>query len=231
MARTPVRLWIAAGLAVCVLLAFAGWTFAIDPQRARAADDRATIEATMVQNTALRSRSAVLAGQMGDIGARRAELAVKEQSLPGTNDLDRLVVALNAAAATAGVVIEEVIAGVPIDLSPPPEVVSVDPALQESETPEGDGAATDPTAADAVEPAARSTLFALPVTLRVSGSAAAIQTFLDLMRDQPRAVLFVSLSFAPLPSGLTLAEGAMLTAETRVFTSRDAITAEPTPVP
>jgi len=216
MARTPVRLWLAGGVALSVLLALAGWMFVLAPQRAGAAEQWAEVEQAQGQIGSLRARTSVLATQFESIDERRAALAVKQEALPAANELESLVRALAETAAEADVAVEEITSGGPIDISAPTVVVApVEPGPEATE---------DPTTTTEEAPSVAS-LYALPVTIRASGPLAGIEEFLRLVQlEQPRAILFTSITLVP-NAGTTLADSVMLTAETRVFVSSPPVAA------
>jgi Tfp pilus assembly protein PilO len=209
--RSPARLWTAAGVLACLVLALASWFLVVAPQQARAAERWELQAAADAQSTALRSTIARLQRDFTQIDERRSALAVKRQSLPADDELDALVLAVNAAGAASGALVEAITSVDPIDLTPEPLV------------PERSEASGSPAGPSSTEPAADVwPLFAIPVTLRASGSVDEIATFLRLLgAEQPRAILFTDLTIVPGVGGATFSGDVVLTAETRVFVSPD----------
>lgn len=230
MARTPVRLWIAMGVAASLLLALVGWIFVVGPQRAKAADTWGDLTSAQAQSARFRSANSALAREAETIADERAALAVKRQLLPESDALESLVRSFAGIASTTGVTVEEVTASVPIDISAgvtgtTTGTLGLDATTTEgaaTDAPAGEPAATDPTGtASTVDPVATASTYLLPVTLRASGAVADLEQFIRLIQsDQPRAILFSTLTFVPDTDGTSFDDSVMLTAETRVFVSQ-----------
>jgi Tfp pilus assembly protein PilO len=191
MLRTPTRLWAAAGAAACLLLAFAGYFFVVSPQQAKATANWADLTSAQGQTASLRSRVNVLKHRFDGIDEARAGLDLKRQSLPASNELDTLVLALNQAGASTGVSIDGVVPALPIDVTPVPPTPVVDPDAEPPAEESAQPTVVKPVVADWP-------LFMLPVTIRVSGPMANVQNFIKVVQTgQPRAVLFTSFTVTP----------------------------------
>jgi Tfp pilus assembly protein PilO len=194
MLRTPTRLWAAAGAAACLLLVVAGYFFVVSPQQAKATASWAELTSAQGQTASLRSRVNVLKTRFDGIDEARAGLDLKRQSLPASNELDTLVLALNQAGAATGVSIDAVVPAEPIDVTPIPPKPEVDPDAEPSEEPAEEAARPK----EVVPVVSDWPLFVLPVTIRVSGPMANVQNFIKVVQTgQPRAVLFTSLTVSP----------------------------------
>lgn len=225
MLRSPVRRWTVAFVAGCVVLLLAAWTFALGPQHATNEAHRDELRAAETQTAILRARVEGLSSQFGAIDERRDQLAVKRQSLPADDALEDLIVTLQEAGDATGVSIDAVIPLEPVDITsvgttPVSDAVATDDGAAQTET--------EAPAAPAAWP-----LFAIPVTIRASGSLADIQAFLAVVQEgQPRAILFTALTLRPSAGGRTLEPGVVLDAQTSVFVGPElAITAGGTQAP
>lgn len=194
MLRTPTRLWTVAGIATCLLLAFAGWFFLVGPQKAKATAGWQEVTAAQVQTSALRGQVNALKLRFEGIDAARAGLELKRQSLPATNQLDSLVLALNRAGAATGVTIDAVVPTQPIDITPVPPKPKDNPDDEQS-----DESSEEAPATTTVKPVVAAwPLFALPVTIRATGTSAAVRNFIRVVQsEQPRAILFISFEVGP----------------------------------
>jgi Tfp pilus assembly protein PilO len=218
--RASARIWTLAGIAACTLAMLIAWVVVVAPKQAKAGDKWAEADAAATQADALRARTVALEKQFADVDARRAELATKREALPEQNALEDLLRALNDAAAATGVRVEDVIPTEPIDLTeqlhPAPPVVTTTEG-SESSAPSTSGT---PSAGSAATAASAFPVYALPVTVRVSGKLADVEAFLRVAQSQqPRAMLFSSLSIVPQVGSTTFQEYVVLSAETRVFVS------------
>jgi Tfp pilus assembly protein PilO len=222
--RASARIWTLGGVAVCALAMLIAWVAVVSPKQAKAGAKWTEADAASAQADALRARTASLEKQFAEIDTRRAELATKREALPGQNALEDLLRTLNEAAAATGVRVEDVIPTEPIDLTEelhpaPPSVSTTDESSSESSSSEAPAS----TGASAAGPAASAfPVYALPVTVRVSGTLADVEAFLRVAQtQQPRAMLFTSMSIVPQVGSTTFNEYVVLSAETRVFVSPD----------
>jgi Tfp pilus assembly protein PilO len=220
--RASARIWTLGGLAVCALAMLIAWVAVVSPKQAKAAEKWTEADAAAAQADALRARTASLEKQFAEIDGRRADLAAKREALPAQNALEDLLRTLNEAAAATGVRVEDVIPTEPIDLTEelhpaPPSVSTSDETSSEAPAAETPAAPSGSAAAPA---ASAFPVYALPVTVRVSGRLADVEAFLRVAQSQqPRAMLFSSLSIVPQVGSTTFDEYVVLSAETRVFVS------------
>lgn len=221
MLRTPTRLWTVAGIATCIMLAFVTWFFLVSPQREKASASWSEVTAAQLQTGVLSGQVNALRTRFEGIDAARAGLDLKRQSLPATNQLDTLVLALNRAGAATGVTVDAVVPAEPIDITPVPPKEDKD---EDEEAPDEEAPA-DESDTTTVEPEVSAwPLFVLPMTIQVSGSPAAVQNFMRVMQsEQPRAILITSFEMALSLDTLAGAGQVTLIAQANVFVSPAAV--------
>lgn len=198
---------IVAGLVAAAILTL-GWIAGIAPQLEvadRAHADRAAVEA---QNEAHRLRLQTLKKQFDRIDLTRADLAELRSAIPAVSDLPGFLDAASVIAATHSVTLSEFTAAEPV--SPAQIQAAAPPAEPETPTETAPGAEAEPDALpagtipdtsgpttaspDAAAPtqAAPDTLFAIPITMTLTGSAESVLATIRDLQHHTRLFLVTS---------------------------------------
>ena len=189
------RTWVSGAAGAAVLLVSAGWFALIAPQRADAetlAADAAAVEAT---NDVLAASVEQLRAAYVALPDRQAELAVLQQALPAELALSTLTRQVAAQADQSGVALMSLAPSTPgateAGAAPAPET-------GEAAAAGTDGTATAPAPAPAADPAAAAAptgpVVPTPVEIRVIGSLANAQLFVQALQTGARDLLVTDLA-------------------------------------
>ncbi len=174
---TKLRQWsVLTAVAVLAVLA-AGWFLLVSPKRSEAAQLREQASAQDQTNATLRAQVAALTLQARDLPRQRARLGVLAGKIPSNPALPALILRLGEAADRAGVTL-----------------VSLAPGAPTAVAPTATGAVPAPTGSAA---AGVGQLFAVPVTVQISGGFFQLEQFLTNLEDLPRSFLVGQLSVVP----------------------------------
>jgi Tfp pilus assembly protein PilO len=210
MAIPRIRLLLAAVLSIGILAL--GWIVGVAPQLEAAAlarADRASVEA---QNEVHRARIVELQAQFARIDETRAELAALQLQIPEGSDLPGFVDELTAIATAHNVKVTKYTAEEPLSpvavqagIAPPvAEPAPTEPAPADGSAPADAAAAADAPAPDDAASAASSTttnisagtttenLFAIPVSLSLSGTDLDVRAMLADLEAGPRLFFVTS---------------------------------------
>ncbi len=171
--------WVAATVALCLVVTLAAWFLLIAPKRADAAETRVQTAATQAANAQLQLEIAELKAQFAELPQRQAELAAVKQAMPEAAQLPTLVRDLDAKAIAAGVTLMTLTPGTTVALAGVGAEVAapVDPALDTATTTPAGGAA------DVAAPTT-DTLAAIPVVITVVGNFFNAETFLKSVQTE-----------------------------------------------
>ncbi|MEO6886204.1 MAG: hypothetical protein ABI232_07965, partial [Jatrophihabitantaceae bacterium] len=168
------KLWLGAGCAAGFILLLIGYFFFIGPQRSSTDGVNAQIDTAKLQNSSLQARINTLSTQNKDLAKYQSAVKQAELALPTTSGLPDFLRTLQSIGNSTLVDISSKTFGTPTD------VTSVSGA-----------------AAPAAAPASAGGLhvYALPISIQVSGSVQSLNQFLtQLQAVQPRAVLISQIS-------------------------------------
>ncbi len=202
MLSTRTSRWVAATVALCVLMLVATYLLLVSPRRSQAAEIRVQRDATITQNDSLQARIAQLRVQYAALPQKQAELAEIRQQMPPTSDIPRLIRDLDEMALTSGVMLNSLTPGDPQPLMPaqPAPVAAAEPSSTGSQ-PAATAAAG---AAPVVSTAAAGTVIAIPTSVKIRGDYYQAAVFLKKLQTQmPRAFLVKGLTMMPAPAGIS----------------------------
>ncbi|GAA4380340.1 hypothetical protein [Nocardioides caricicola] len=173
------------GAVSLLAVAALGWTLVVGPETSTLAERREQVDTTRAQNQVLATQLAALEQQAEKLGATRRIAAALAEQFPPTADQPGLFEAVTTAAVDAGIGADGV-----TTLSPTPPTI---------------GAADDPAAAPAADPAAATTgtggqLARQTVTVSITGSYDQTQRLLENLEQMPRAFLVRTVSLAGDPT-------------------------------
>ena len=198
--------WLALALVAALVVLTGGWLLAVAPTRTHAAELREQAELQESTNAQLTTALDVLREKAERLPEKRAEVAESARRIPDGPELPDLLRALAGAAASAGVELSSVTPTAPGPVetaaAAAAPVVPVDPA-----------AAPDPAAAAAAAVPTAPDLSAMDVTMVVVGDFYAVEQFLVLLEELPRALRVTSLSMTP--GSAALSEAAASSADGR----------------
>jgi type IV pilus assembly protein PilO len=193
--RGSARLWTAGGALAATALVGATWLVVVSPQLSQAASLHSQRDAAEVQNAVLQAQLDRLQHQQRQLPQLRRQLAAADALLPPKPALARFTDQVQRQAAAASVSVSAVVAGQPTAATPPgtPAAASAPGAAAAPAAPEaGGGSAATGSGAAGAAPTTTG-LFALPVSVVVSGSWRGDVAFLrGLQYGGPRAVLVSS---------------------------------------
>lgn len=198
------RLWLLAGIVGALAVLALGWLVFISPQLSDASSLHAQRDDIDTQNIQLEGRIQRLRG--ANMDSLRKELANAREALPSDSGLPDFTRQLAAEAAASLVKVTSITAGAP--------------TLATASAPAAATAGSDSTpAAPRTTTGAAGNIFAIPVTIIVSGTPAHIQTLLHkIQSDGPRRALVVSAILTPSTGSPTgLQTGAQMTVQTQIF--------------
>ena len=210
------RKWSLLAAVLVVAIFAAGWVLLISPKRSDAADLRSQANAQEAQNARLVQKLEMLKAQQAELPKQRATLATLRTQIPDNPALPSLIRDLTAAARKVGASIDE--------LTPEPPVavvatgangITAPAAASGSTSTDGTsgsttadsgssatGAATSATGAAATGSAApASTLFQVPLEVKVSGSYFEIEQFVNRLEGLERSFLVRGFELKPPDGG------------------------------
>jgi hypothetical protein len=190
--------WVAlAALAALVVLS-GGWFLVVAPTRGEAAELHEQAELQDVSNAQLATALDVLRGKAEQLPEKEAELAEAARRIPSGPELPDLLRALAAAASSAGVELTSV-----TPTAPAPVAEAVAAAAPAAPAPVADPAAPAVVTPAVPAAAAGSGLSAIDVTMVVAGDFYAVEQFVVLLEELPRALRVTALSMNPGASALS----------------------------
>jgi Tfp pilus assembly protein PilO len=192
MPRSPQeRLWLIGGGVGAFVMVLIGYFFLIGPQRTSTSAVSAQVTAAHDQTSLLQTRIDALTKQTKDLPKYKADLALARLALPSTSGLPDFLRALQS---IGNATLTDVTS---LTVGPPTDVTNVAVATPSA-------AATAPPQPATGGPAtAGPRVYALPITVHVSGSTTKLGEFLDQLQSvQPRAVLISQITLgSDSPSG------------------------------
>lgn len=189
--------WVALAVLASLVVLTGGWYLLVAPTRSEAAELREQASLQEAANAQLETSLEVLRDRSERLPEKRAELAEAAVRIPAGPALPELLRALEGAAASAGVELSSVTptAPSPVVVEAPVPAAPVDPAAAPAEP-----AAPAPPPAPAPAPTG---LSAIDVTLAVVGDFYAVEQFVVLLEELPRALRVTGLTMEPGGSSLT----------------------------
>jgi hypothetical protein len=183
------RLWLGAATVAAFGIIAIGWFFLIAPQRSQTGELQSQAADADLQNASLQQRIAVLSGQKAHLSEFTAQLREARQALPTSSAMAPFLRSVQSIATATSSQVTSLSVGAATAVTP------VAPA------PTGTAAPTPAAGA----PAQASGLFTIPITASVTGSPAALTSFLTRLQSaQPRAVLVTQVTKGdPAAGGLT----------------------------
>lgn len=194
--------WVVGAFVLALLMGAGAWFFGISPQLERAStmNQQAQVEATRADQ--LRIQLAGLKKAHENLDTYKADLAGLQAQLPASVKQADLQRQLDDMATGAGVFVDSVTFGVPVEVTPPVQAAPAAPATDgtSGDTATGDTATGDTAAGDTVTgtgadqaAAAAPTLtgfYAQPVEITTTGSfAATVELFNRLQTQAPRLIV------------------------------------------
>jgi hypothetical protein len=190
--------WVALAVLAALVVLSGGWFLVVAPTRGEAAELQAQAELQESTNAQLATALDVLRDKAEALPEKRAELAEAAGRIPDGPALPDLLRALAAAASSAGVELTSVTPTAPAPVATPAAAAPVvDPAAP------ADPAAAPPATPPAPAPAPASGLSAMDVTMVVAGDFYAVEQFVVLLEELPRALRVTGLSMRPGASALS----------------------------
>lgn len=198
------KLWIAGGAGAAVLVAAGAWMFAVSPALGDADSIRSQSADVATQNLALQSNVSKLQQQYDHIATLRRAEALARQALPGDLAMSDFTDQINKQASTYHLQVSSMTAADPV------------PAVATAPVPSPSASSTTSSpAATSTSSAPASGLFAIPITLVVTGSQANDLAFVRaVQRDGARAALVNS---ATLSADATGKGGMSMSMQLEVF--------------
>lgn len=202
------KAWIAGGAGAAVLVAAGAWMFAVSPALGDADSIRSATADVTTQNFVLQSNVAKLQQQYEHIDKMRQAEAIARRALPGDLALSDFTDQINQEAQAYHLDVNSMTAADPVPAAPAPVAT---PAAT---------ASPSPTPTTTTSAATASGLFAIPITLVVSGSQANELGFVHaVQRDGARAALVTSTTISADTSGKG---GMSMSIELQVFVALSA---------
>lgn len=204
------KAWIAGGAGAAVLVAAGAWMFAVSPALGTADSIRSATADVTTQNFVLQSNVAKLQQQYEHIDKMRQAEAIARRALPGDLALSDFTDQINQEAQAYHLDVNSMTAADPVPAAPAPVAT---PAATASPSP-------TPSPTTTTSAATASGLFAIPITLVVSGSQADELGFVHaVQRDGARAALVTSTTISADTSGKG---GMSMSIELQVFVALSA---------
>lgn len=190
------KLWLGAGAMVALVMLLIGYFFFIGPQRSDTDDVNAQTDTANMQNSSLQLRINTLSAQNKDLAKYQSAVKQAQLALPTTSGLPDFLRTLQSIGGATLVDISSKTFGTPTD------VTSVS------------GAAGAPAAAAT----GGLRVYALPISIQVSGSVEALNQFLTQLQSvQPRAVLISQISQTSGAAGASSTGSTALTLTMQAF--------------
>ncbi len=183
-----VKQWVALAVLAALVVLAGGWFLVVAPAREEAAELREQTTLQEGTNTQLQTTLEVLRAKAEGLPKKEAELAEVARRIPPGPALPELLRALEGAASTAGIELTSVTPA-------PPMVVEAPPAA----APPASTSAGPAPSAEAPAPAAPvvTGLSSLEVNMAVAGDFYAVEQFVALLEELPRALRVTALSMQP----------------------------------
>ena len=193
---TVTRKWsLLAAVLVAAILA-AGWFLLVSPKRSEAADLESQTATQQQKNTQLQSEIRQLQAQLAELPKERAKLATIQKQIPNNPALPSLIRDLTAAGRKAGANIDSLAPSPPVAMvaetpvAPVTTSTTAPDSTSSDSTESTDGAAaTTPTTPSAAAPTTESTLFAVPIVVKVTGSYFELEQFVSKVEVLQRSFL------------------------------------------
>jgi Tfp pilus assembly protein PilO len=174
------RMWLLGGAFVAAFIVLLGYLFFIGPQRSNTSDVNGQRAAAQQTNTALQAKINRLGQETKNLATYQAQVTRAELALPSTSGLPDFLRTLQSIGNATLANVSSLTVGPPTDVT---LATSAAPAAAASGTPAKSAGGTQATASGPH-------VFALPLTVSVSGTFAQLDQFLtQLQTVQPRAVL------------------------------------------
>ena len=201
---TLTRKWSLLAAVLVVAILAAGWFLLVSPKRSDAADIRAQAASQEQKNVQLQSEIEQLEAQLAELPKERAKLATIQKQIPNNPALPSLIRDLTAAGRKAGANIDSLAPSPPVAMvaetapvapvttstTPTDSTSSSDGTDSTTSTDSTDSAsATTPTTPTAAAPTTESTLFAVPIVVKVTGSYFELEQFVSKVEVLQRSFL------------------------------------------
>lgn len=205
------KLWLIAGVTTAGLLVLVGYFFFISPQKSKTRSVDAQVSVQEERNQASLARIRALEQQNSNLPKYEADLAAAKLALPDTSGLPDLLRSLQAIGSASGTAVTALTAGAPTTVTASAGVSGSSTSGGTSGTSSGGGSSTSTgtssssgssTTGGATSTTAGTTsggrVYALPITMTVTGAPAQLTQFLKQLQDvQPRALLINSVNESP----------------------------------
>lgn len=181
MPRTQMeKVWVFGGVIVALLLLLIGYTMLISPQHSKTDSAHAQTDTVKSSNQRLEARIAALRDQSKNLAKYQSDLQTAELALPVTSGLPDFLRTLQSIGNATLTTVSSLTVGAPTDVSSVAGGSSARPAsATKTSTPSTIGSA----------------VYAMPINAQVTGSSAALDSFLSQLQTvQPRAVLISQLT-------------------------------------
>ncbi|NLT54105.1 MAG: hypothetical protein GXX79_05965 [Actinomycetales bacterium] len=187
--NTRTSRWVAATVALCVLLLVAAWFLLVSPRQARASELSDQTVAAEQGNQSLQIEIARLKEQANELPNRQADLKALQEQMPQTPDLPKLVRDLDVMATLSGVQIREIVRGTPASLP----LTGVETATATRAAPAGSGAqGAAPAPAAAAPTTVTGPLVGIPVKVVVAGDYFEAAVFIRKLQSEMRRAFLVN---------------------------------------
>ena len=195
---TVTRKWSLLAAVLVVAILAAGWFLLVSPKRSEAADLKAQAASQEQKNVQLQSEIKQLEAQLAELPKERAKLATIQKQIPNNPALPSLIRDLTAAGRKAGANIDSLAPSPPVamvaETAPVAPVTTsttpTDSTSSSDSTASTDSAsATTPTTPTAAAPTTESTLFAVPIVVKVTGSYFELEQFVSKVEVLQRSFL------------------------------------------
>jgi hypothetical protein len=179
------RLWLVGGALIAFFIMLIGYFFFISPQNGQTSDANAQVSNARNDNATLQRRITLLAQQNKNLARYQQQLQQARLALPDSSGLPDFLRSLQSMGDATLASVTSLSVGAPTQLA----------GATKTTTPTSTGSATPATKSPKVTTGTKSgTVYALPVTAIVTGSAAQLDQFLTMLQSvQPRAVLITQL--------------------------------------
>jgi hypothetical protein len=193
-----IKQWVALALLAALVVLTGGWFLVVAPTRGEAAELQEQAELQEMTNAQLATALGVLRDKAEKLPEKQAEVDEAARRIPDGPDLPDLLRALAAAAASAGVELSSVTPTAPVAVAADAVAAPVAPVASVDQAAAAPAAPVAPAA-----PAAPAALSAIDVTMVVVGDFYAVEHFLMLLEELPRALRVTGLSMAPGATALS----------------------------
>ena len=198
---TVTRKWSLLAAVLVVAILAAGWFLLVSPKRSEAADLKAQAASQEQKNVQLQSEIKQLEAQLAELPKERAKLATIQKQIPNNPALPSLIRDLTAAGRKAGANIDSLAPSPPVAMvaetapvapvttstTPTDSTSSSDSTASTDST--DSASATTPTTPTAAAPTTESTLFAVPIVVKVTGSYFELEQFVSKVEVLQRSFL------------------------------------------